>query len=390
MPHARERLILPQLKKALSFWPVVCVVGARQVGKSTLLRGLKGYAYKSLDDDALRALAESSPQSVLQDRCVIDEAQKAPGLFDAVKLAVDEARRPGRFLLTGSVRFSKRTLIRESLTGRARTLQLFPFIGAEACELPFDHRFSGKASPPRVGRSQFLKFAASGGMPAAFAIRNAGERAAYWSALIESYVHRDLLMAMASRPDPRTAMDILRSVADTLALGEQPTLSRILKKTMGNRAKVVRHVEALVDMMILNRVPHWGASATKDAYLPFDAGLLLGLLKVTTIDHDKAIFRAVLRLTLLKECQAQAQYAGVDQDIYYAESPKGELVDLIIDRGTSKRAYQLSIEPIPHAYVTRYAKAWAKDQNGTLTVLSSASQASRADGLDVRPWEAML
>ena len=390
MPHDRERHISKQLRKALSFWPVVCIVGARQVGKSTLLRALKGYKYKSLDDDALRLLAETSPQSVLQDRCIIDEAQKAPGIFDAVKLSVDEEKRPGRFLLTGSVRFSKRTLIRESLTGRAKTLQLFPFTGAEAHQLPFEERLSGKSRPSRVGRSPFLKFAASGGMPAAFAIRSPSERASYWSALTESYVHRDLLMAVGGRPDPRTAMAILRASAETLALGEQPTLARILKKTMGSRAKVVRHIEALVDMMILQRLPHWGASATKDVYLPFDPGLFLGLLKLTAIDHDKAVMRAALRLTLLKEAQAQSLYAGLEQDFFYAESPRGETLDLIAESGKSKRAYQISIEPVPHPYSTRYAKSWASTQKGSLTVFSSASEPNAMDGFDIRPWEAMV
>ncbi len=390
MTHKRERHILKQLKKTLSFWPVVCVVGARQVGKSTLLRGLPGYKYKSLDDDALRALAVSSPKSILQDRCIIDEAQKAPDIFDAVKLSVDEAKRPGRYLLTGSVRFSKRTLIRESLTGRAKTLQLFPFTGAEIFSLPLAYRFGAKTGEPRVSRGEFLKQVASGGMPAAFAIRSASERASYWSALIESYVHRDLLMAMVGRPDPRLALAILKAVAEVLAMGEQPTLSRILKKTMGSRTKVVRHIDALVDMMILCRLPHWGSSSAKDVYIPFDTGLFLALLRVTGIDHDKAVMRAALRITLLKEAQAQIQYAGQEQDLYYAESPSGETLDLILDGKGSKRAYQLSIEAVPHAYATRYAESWATAEKGVVTILSSTAETVRTRGADIRPWETMV
>lgn len=105
MPHLRPRHVDRALRKSLRFWPVVCLVGSRQVGKSTLLRGLAKFKYLTLDDAGLAALAAQSPAEVLAPPCVIDEAQKAPKIFDAVKLDVDREKRPGKFVLTGSVRF---------------------------------------------------------------------------------------------------------------------------------------------------------------------------------------------------------------------------------------------------------------------------------------------
>jgi len=69
---------------------------------------------------------------------VIDEAQKVPKIFDAVKYTVDQDRRPGRFVLTCSTEFSRETMIQESLTGRLSRLRLFPLTISETLELPLN------------------------------------------------------------------------------------------------------------------------------------------------------------------------------------------------------------------------------------------------------------
>src|SRR4051812_8504759 len=109
MPHTRARFLAALNQKSLKFWPIVCLVGARQVGKSTFLKQLKDYTYSTLDDPGLYELALKNPKTLLKPPCIIDEAQKVPSLFDAVKMDVDEKRIPGKFILTGSVRFSSRT-----------------------------------------------------------------------------------------------------------------------------------------------------------------------------------------------------------------------------------------------------------------------------------------
>ena len=158
-------------------------MGSRQVGKSTFLRGLSRYRYLTLDDPGLAALAEQNPKEILVPPCVIDEAQKAPKIFDAVKLNVDQEKRPGKFVLTGSVRFSRRTLIRESLTGRAKTIQMFPLTCSETLALPFQDRWVREIDTSRVSRKEWQRYLAKGGMPAIFAARNSAETASYWSSL---------------------------------------------------------------------------------------------------------------------------------------------------------------------------------------------------------------
>ena len=91
MPHSRTRFATPVLQKQARFWPIVGLIGARQVGKTTLMQSvLKGHEHISLDDDEAREEAETTPKVFLakrQEPLLIDEIQKTPKLFDALKLA---------------------------------------------------------------------------------------------------------------------------------------------------------------------------------------------------------------------------------------------------------------------------------------------------------------
>ncbi|PWB82069.1 MAG: AAA family ATPase, partial [Candidatus Methylomirabilota bacterium] len=98
----------PRLIEALADSPVVLIHGPRQVGKTTLARVVgepRGYAYVSFDDDVARGAAEADPVGFvadLPDRVILDEVQRVPALFTALKTAVDRSRKAGRFMLTGS------------------------------------------------------------------------------------------------------------------------------------------------------------------------------------------------------------------------------------------------------------------------------------------------
>ena len=104
------RAIGTRVEQALADTPVVVINGARQVGKTTLVRSLpyQGESeFATLDDTAGREAAETDPRAFVDrpvDTLVIDEAQLVPTLVRAIKAEVDRDRRPGRFLLTGSSR----------------------------------------------------------------------------------------------------------------------------------------------------------------------------------------------------------------------------------------------------------------------------------------------
>src|SRR3989304_6543941 len=126
------------IERAARIAPVVVLLGARQTGKTTLLRALpllEGRPYLTLDDFDLRAQAEAEPEAVVARsfRLVLDEVQRARDLLIAVKRAVDAdpAHTPGRFVLTGSANLLMLERIGETLAGRAVYVTLWPFTRRE-------------------------------------------------------------------------------------------------------------------------------------------------------------------------------------------------------------------------------------------------------------------
>lgn len=109
-------------------FPVVVLTGARQVGKTALVRKVfPNFSYVSLDVPALAEQAERSPEDFLsahKEPLIIDEVQYAPSLFRHLKGVVDKRKVPGRFILTGSQNFSLMQGISESLAGRCAVLSM--------------------------------------------------------------------------------------------------------------------------------------------------------------------------------------------------------------------------------------------------------------------------
>jgi predicted AAA+ superfamily ATPase len=186
--------------------PVVTVTGPRQSGKSTLLKHdgvLKSWRYVTLDDATLLAAMKRDPLGVLGDGpVVVDEAQRAPELFSAIKRLVDLDRRPGRFVLSGSANFLLMHAVSESLAGRALHLHLGPLDYAELTRttgFSWMRRILAGEHPKQVfldltvtgknpGESEWLK----GGLPPAALERDDTSRRLWFTGYEQTYLDRDL------------------------------------------------------------------------------------------------------------------------------------------------------------------------------------------------------
>ena len=126
------RSLAGALQEAMQDTPVVCLLGPRQCGKTTLAMSLgQEDAYFSMDEDAYcRAATDDSDGFVarLPSRVILDEVQRVPALLTAIKRSVDRDRRPGRFLLTGSANLLLLPGVNESLAGRMEIIPLQPLI----------------------------------------------------------------------------------------------------------------------------------------------------------------------------------------------------------------------------------------------------------------------
>ncbi len=200
-----KRQILQQLLEALSDTPVVLLNGARQTGKSTLARELtekrEQRRYFTLDDATVLSAVKRDPQGFidsLEGPCVIDEIQRIPDLFLAIKANVDRERTPGRFLLTGSANVLLLPRLSESLAGRMEILTLWPLSQQELSgrlRNLVEALFSGEIRQwtyPPVPRSQLVGAMIRGGYPEAQARSNERRRHAWFSSYITTLLDRDV------------------------------------------------------------------------------------------------------------------------------------------------------------------------------------------------------
>lgn len=206
MAHIRDRFIAENIKKQLRFMPSVSLLGMRQTGKTTLCKFLSE-SYLTLDDDSLRLKFEQGDWSDLEKKeelLCIDEIQKSPAAFDRLKLLIDQKRRPGRFLITGSVRFSSKKEISESLTGRTSMLEIYPLTASECNK---KNKFSFLEAIQKftdikllnflekrawLTESNYKHYLVTGGLPGICFSRDESIRRAMWQAHTETLLSRDL------------------------------------------------------------------------------------------------------------------------------------------------------------------------------------------------------
>ncbi len=126
-----KREIAPKIVKALSAYPVVCITGPRQSGKTTLCRMVRPrYAYLNLEDLSVRSFAQSDPKGFLQtykNGAIIDEIQYVPELLSYLQVYTDTRRKNGEYIITGSQNLLLMQQISQSLAGRVGLFNLLPF-----------------------------------------------------------------------------------------------------------------------------------------------------------------------------------------------------------------------------------------------------------------------
>lgn len=188
-----------------AFFKVVLVTGARQVGKTTMLKHLamgSSRTYVSLDDTMARDLAQRDPALFFQyykPPVIIDEIQYAPQLFERIKYICDRSEEPGQFWLTGSQQYNMMKNIRETLAGRVGILQLFSLSQREKQGVFFEDsldfsidtlRFRQSKIPPN-DLFEVYEHIWRGGMPQVLKATEE-QRQEYFNSYVNSYLMRDV------------------------------------------------------------------------------------------------------------------------------------------------------------------------------------------------------
>jgi len=382
--HSRTRHLLKQLLKRKSLWPILGVLGARQTGKSTLLRDqlapkLAAH-YITLDRHENLEEANRAPGLFLSTHgdakypLIIDEVQKAPVLFDSLKANVDEHRRPGRYYISGSTEFSKRTGIRESLTGRIGLTHLYPFTIGELYERGSIFPWI-KLAPSRTTLTEVKLWLDRGGMPGACFLRSEEERNAYFESYLDTICFRDLPQIQGAKLSGKLALEILFA----LAVLSRPTLSEITSRIRVDSRKIKLHLEALAALFIIHPLSPHPRGVGKERYLIFDAGIAAFL---------NAPLSRRLEIFCLNECLAQHEYSGLGRPrLYYYESAKHSHLDLIIERRNQTIALALSEDESPGAYYEKTVRAFLKRiPKAKVFVLAPVKFQHEAANYQIVPW----
>jgi len=263
MAHLRNRYIMSLLKRGLKHKGIVGLFGHRQVGKTTVLEQLTNN-YVTFDRAIDLERSFEAPEYFLKSHLesiplAIDECQLSPPLFPALKEHVRIDKRPGLFLLSGSVRFSSRKAIRESLTGRMLAYELLPFSVSELEEkplntLPMDllncRGFSGldlhsprKTLLENTHAIDYLKF---GGLPGICLVRNDRDRNDLIESQIDLILDRDLRLVCDTALSLSSLKNLIRMLAQLqnvpLNLSE---LARKAKISIPTLRKIITGLEAI-------------------------------------------------------------------------------------------------------------------------------------------------
>lgn len=343
-----SRMLSPVVQAALADTPVVCLLGPRQSGKTTLARQLAPErTFVSLDDPGYYQTATRDPAGFiasLPDELTLDEVQRVPDLLPVIKLAVDHDRRPGRFLLTGSANLLLLPTVTESLAGRMEIAHLHPLTEAEKARGPgrfLDALVAGDLRPDiRPARAEARPTLpdrmVAGGYPEP--LTRSPVRARQW--------HRQYLRSVIER-DVRDASrvkdaDAVARLLELLALRGAHLLSIVrLASELGLHRETVEHYFAVLERLFLvRRLRAWHRNTAKrlikapKAHL-LDTGLAATLADLRVDDWLVARHRMGRLLESFVVQQLAAQAAWTDPDLrfwHYRDKDQVE-VDVVLTRG---------------------------------------------------------
>jgi predicted AAA+ superfamily ATPase len=341
------------VRDALADTPVVLVNGARQVGKSTLVAGIAAQSdahVVSLDDATVLAAATADPTGWLASLpgspIVIDEVQKVPDLFSAIKLVVDADRRPGRFLLTGSANVLLLPRISESLAGRMEIITLEPLSQGEirgrkerfvdtvfADELP---RWGGTRRQARTAHEpDLVGTVLTGGFPEVLDRSEQRRRRAWFASYITAILQRDVrdLAHIEGLTDmPRLLSLLAARVGALLNSSELSRSSGIANTTLK------RYLTLLEATFLFRPLPAWSVNLSKRLVKSpkihvIDTGLAAHLAGhgEPGIAREPTSLGPLLEGFVVGELRKQSSWSNARVGLFHYRTLSGREVDLLLE-----------------------------------------------------------
>lgn len=340
------------LREALQDTPVVLVHGSRQCGKTTLVQSVGSdleYRYISFDDDNQLQAARTDPMGFVQnlpEKVILDEIQRTPELFLAIKASVDQNRKPGRFLLTGSANILLLPQLADSLAGRMEIMQLRPLSQYEiAGQSPdfltklFSGKFvsnSGKGAHPRMGAA-LAEIICAGGYPSAIARTSPKRRTSWYRDFVTTLIQRDIQDIASIRN-----LDVMPKLL-TLAASQTGRLfvaTELAAPFSLSRPTIREYLALLEQLFLIEQLRPWHTNRisrlikTPKLHMT-DTGLACALLGVSsqTLWEDKPLLGQLLETFVYQELRKFADWHDEHLDFYHFRNKDKVEVDIVIEHG---------------------------------------------------------
>lgn len=335
------------LKAALNDTRVVLLNGARQTGKSTLVQSIaenRNARYLTLDDEAVLAVARGDPSALVHanpQMTVIDEVQRAPELFSAIKIEVDRNRTPGRFLLTGSANIFLLPRLSESLAGRIEILPLLPLSQDEISggrstflEMVLTNA-DWRLRKSSVDRIEVCQRIIAGGYPEALARKSEERRSAWYRSYLSSLIQRDVrdLSSIDGLTDLPRLLGLLAARSSALM-----NMSELSRSTGIANSTLRRYLGLLEAIYILQPLPAWSTNTGKRFVKSPKIHMVdTGLAAYLRGDTDpQALAQSgnigpLLESFVVQELRKQLAWSKTPATPYHYRSAAGREVDLVLE-----------------------------------------------------------
>lgn len=347
-----QRKIKHKLLKALTDSPVVLVHGARQTGKSTLVKHLAENDYPAryltFDDSGILSAAQNNPHDFISgysENLVIDEVQRVPEIFLAIKSFVDKNRRAGKFILTGSANVLLLPKVSESLAGRIEILNLFPLSQSElsGAKINFiDELFGNDLRPSDIlqKKNNLTNKVVTGGFPEMLTRKDRERQNAWFKSYITTILQRDVrdIANIEKLNDLPRLLSLLATRAGTLLNFAELSRSSAIPQTT-----LKRYIGLLEAIFMIYILPAWSGNLSKrliktpKLYLN-DTGLLSNLagFEQEKVLSDALSWGRMIENFALMELLKQSSWSKFNLSLYHYRSASGQEVDFIIERSDGK------------------------------------------------------
>lgn len=345
-----QRNISTNIVTAMADTPVVLVSGPRQSGKSTLVEWIgsrlnRNATFSTLDNVQTLSAIKADPSGFVKRvdgwTTILDEVQKAPELFVAIKEAVDKNRQPGRFLLTGSANIFLLPKISESLAGRMEMISLWPLSQGEirGVKEKFIDSVFGKTlpvfKPEHMIREELFKNILLGGFPEVLTRLTFPRRQAWFESYITAILQRDVRDIM--NIEDVTALPRLLSLlaARSCSLLNYAELAR----TSGiPHTTLMRYLILLQATFLVHVVLPWSGNFSKrlvkspKIYL-CDTGLMSFLLSIdeARLELEPNFIGLLLENFVVNELKKQLTWNETRAKLFHYRTQSGQEVDIIIE-----------------------------------------------------------